>query len=75
MSSQTLRLIYPRHLVDEPIINNLLRGYNFTLNILYANISPDSGWIDVQLTGKAAELEEAITWLENKGVEVLLLSQ
>ena len=75
MPNQTLRLIFPRQLVDEPVINNLLREYTFTLNILYANISPDSGWIDVRLTGKTAEIDSAITWLENKGVEVILLSQ
>jgi len=75
MSSKTFRLIYPRHLVGEPIINNLLREYTFKLNILRASITPESGWIDVQLTGKAAEIDNAITWLKNEGVEIHFLEK
>ena len=75
MSSQAFRLMYPHHLVNEPIINNLLREYTFKLNILQASITPESGWIDVQLSGKAAEIDNAITWLKTEGVEILLLAK
>ena len=75
MSSQTLRLIYPRHLVDEPVFNNLLRQYDFTVNIIQASITPESGWINIKIIGKTTEIENAVTWLKDQGVEVLSLSQ
>ena len=75
MPSQAFRLIYPHNLLDEPIINYLLRQYNFTVNILRANITAEGGWMDIQITGKTAELEDANTWLRDQGVEVLLLSK
>ncbi len=75
MPSQAFRLIFPQQLLNEPVINNLLRQYNFTLNILQASITTDKGWMDIQITGKTGEVESAITWLKNQDIEVLLLSK
>ncbi len=75
MASQAFRLIYPQHLANEPVINHLLRQYTFTVNILRANITPEECWMDIHITGKAAEIEDAATWLKDQGIEVLPLSR
>jgi len=74
MVSQSVRLIFPSSLHDEPIINQLMRRFSFTVNILRANVSPDQGWIDIQLTGRAPEIEESLSWLREQGVEIVLLT-
>jgi len=74
MPSQTIRLVFPPRLQDEPIINRLLRQYAFTINILRANVSEDKGWMDIQVSGKSGEIESATTWLREQGIEVVLLS-
>ena len=74
MVSQYVRLVFPPSLHDEPIINNLMRRYTFTVNILRANVTLEEGWIDIQITGKAPEIEGAISWLREQGVEVVLLT-
>lgn len=74
MPSHNIRLIYPQSQLDEPIVNHLLRRYDFTINILRASISEDQGWMDIQVSGKAAEIEDAISWLKDRGLEVLRLS-
>lgn len=74
MPSQTIRLIFPSRLQDEPIINLMLREYSFTVNILRANVSDEKGWMDIQVAGKSAEIESALNWLREKGVEVEVLS-
>ncbi|MDZ7844521.1 MAG: NIL domain-containing protein [Anaerolineales bacterium] len=74
MPSQTIRLIFPSRLQDEPIINLMLREYSFTVNILRANVSDEKGWMDIQIAGKSAEIESALKWLREKGVEVEVLS-
>ena len=74
MPSQTMRLMFPPRLQDEPIINRLLRMYSFTVNILRANVSEEQGWMDIQISGKASEIESAAAWLQEQGVEVVNLS-
>lgn len=74
MPSQTIRLFFPSRLQDEPIINLMLREYSFTVNILRANVSDEKGWMDIQIAGKSAEIESALNWLREKGVEVEVLS-
>lgn len=73
MADQVIRLVYPRHLIDVPVINQLIRSYELTVNILRAQVTPKEGWVEIQLTGKMAEIEEAITWLVGQGIEVLRL--
>jgi len=74
MLSQSVRLIFPPSLHDEPIINQLMRRFSFTVNILRANVSTDQGWIDIQISGKAPEIEESLSWLREQGVEIVLLT-
>ncbi|RLD09000.1 MAG: FeS-binding protein [Chloroflexota bacterium] len=74
MRSQSIRLVFPPSLQDEPIINRLMRRYSFTVNILRANVTADEGWIDIQITGKAPDIEDSITWIREQGVEVVLIA-
>jgi len=74
MISQSVRLIFPPSLHDEPIINQLMRRFTFTVNILRANVAQDQGWIDIQISGKAPEIEESLSWLREQGVEIVLLT-
>lgn len=75
MVSQSVKLVFPPSLHDEPIVNQLMRRFTFTVNILRANVTVDQGWIDIQITGAAPEIEDAITWLREQGVEVVLLTK
>ena len=74
MIDQVIRLIYPPQLLDVPIINQLIRRYDLTINILRAQVTPNEGWVDVQLSGNAAAIEEAIAWLGGQGIEVQRLA-
>jgi ABC-type methionine transport system ATPase subunit len=75
MPDQIVRLIYPPRLLDVPVINQLIRRFDLTVNILRAQVSPNEGWVDVQLTGSAAAIESASTWLMGRGIEVQRLAQ
>ena len=74
MPSQSVRLVFPPSLQDEPVINRLLRRYSFTVNILRANVTEEQGWMDLHISGNLAEIEEAKSWLLEQGVEVVLLT-
>jgi ABC-type methionine transport system ATPase subunit len=62
-------------LQDEPVINRLLRRYTFTVNILRANVTPEEGWMDIQISGSGDEIEDSFSWLREQGVEVVLLTK
>ena len=74
MLSQFVRLVFPPKLHDEPIVNQLMRRYSFTVNILRANVTHEQGWIDIQMFGNASEIEESLSWLQEQGIEVVLLT-
>ncbi|MBT3390662.1 MAG: hypothetical protein HN413_09640 [Chloroflexi bacterium] len=69
MDAQIIRLVYPSHLLDVPIINQLIRRFDLTVNILQAQVTSQDGWVEIQLTGKAHTIEAAITWLIESGIE------
>ncbi|HEY62922.1 MAG TPA: hypothetical protein G4N95_09765 [Anaerolineae bacterium] len=75
MPGQLVRLIFPQQMLNVPVINDLIRQYNLTVNILRANINPREGWIDLQITGNSDAIEDAILWLTNQGIEVVNLAQ
>lgn len=75
MPDQVIRLLYPPHLLDVPIINQLIRRFDLTFNIIRAEVAPEFGWVDLQLTGSSAAIESGITWLTGQGIEVQRLAQ
>ncbi len=70
MTNQVVRLNYPEHLLSVPIINQLIRRYDLTVNILRAHIGGEDRWLEVQLAGNPSIIDEAIAWLENQGIAV-----
>ncbi|MFC1936520.1 NIL domain-containing protein [Chloroflexota bacterium] len=74
MIEQVVRLIYPPNLLNMPIINQLIRRYDqLGVNIMRAEVSPNEGWIEIQLVGNPAMIESAISWLQEQGIEVQTL--
>lgn len=70
MSNQVVRLNYPSTLLRVPIINQLIKQYDLTVNIMRAQIDNEQGWIEIQLAGNIQTIEEAIEWLRLQGVNV-----
>lgn len=70
MSSRKVRLSYPPAIIDKPIINQVIRRYDITINILQANVSPDEGLLDIDINGDDETIEQAISWLKRQGIEI-----
>ncbi len=68
--TRTLRLDYPPSLVSQPVLYQLIRLFDLTVNIRRAQISLEEGWLEAELTGDGAEIARAISWLEEQGVTV-----
>jgi ABC-type methionine transport system ATPase subunit len=73
MSARSLRLIYPPSLLNQPILNQLIRKFEITVNIRQAQITLEEGWLEVEVIGDSQEIERSITWLDAQGIQVIEL--
>ena len=74
MPTRTLRLNYPATLLRQPILHQLIRAFDLSVNILRAQISLEVGWLEIQADGPESELDRAQAWLNEQGIEVILMS-
>ena len=70
MITLMVRLVYPPELLDVPVVNQLIRRFNITLNIHRAEIGLESGWIEAQLSGEQSEIDAALKWLTDRGIQI-----
>ena len=48
----------------------MAREFRVDFSIRRADVQPNAGWMDLELSGEEAEIERAIAWLEAQGVRV-----
>jgi ABC-type methionine transport system ATPase subunit len=65
-----LQLIYPESKVKEPIICQVCKNFDVILNIRTAKVTQDTGILNVEIDGEEEEIEKAIRFIEEKGVNV-----
>ena len=70
MNSLKLKLIYPEEKVKEPILSKLCKSFDIDINIRKGNVQEHVGWLDLELIGSEEEIEKAVKWLEEQGIEV-----
>lgn len=71
--TRLVHLTYPPSLAGEPILQRLIRHFDLTVNLHSARLSMDEGWIRIQVTGAAEEIERAVRWLGDQGLHVTIL--
>lgn len=70
MNMVRLQLIYPEELVKEPILCMVCKNFDVVLNIRTAKVTKDTGILTVEMDGEAEEIERAIKFIEERGVNV-----
>ena len=69
-------LRFPHGLVDKPIIYRLVKDYDLQFNILKASVTPnEKGLLVLELSGEEKNYDEGVRFLDEVGVELLLLVQ
>ena len=61
---------FPEDKVKEPIIYQIGREYSVVTNVRRADVRETTGWVDVEISGDAAEIERAIQGPRHKGCVV-----
>ena len=76
MYSKTLSLRFPKDIVNEPIVVNLVRNFDLTFNILKATIYPRrEGFMVMELSGHRKNYNKGIQYLKDLGIKVESIGQ
>lgn len=70
MAKRRAKFIFPPELVKEPIIYRMSKEYDVVPNIRRADITPEGGWVVLELEGRAEDIERALAAVAAQGVEV-----
>ncbi len=65
----------PQEMLREPVIYTLGQQFKVVTNIYRAKVSEDRGWVEVELEGAEADIEQGLAWAISKGVRVDIISE
>ena len=65
-----VKLTFPEHLIQQPLMGRLVREFDVLPNIRRADIQDEVGWIVCELAGERGSVEKALGWLADAGVQV-----
>ena len=72
---QKVRLIYPKHLLDQPLIYRLIRQFDLLTNIIEARLSAEEDWLVLAVRGEHERVQQGLAWMAEQGVQVEILAE
>ena len=70
MARKQMTLVFPQHLIKEPVIYTMAKECEVLPNIRRAKITETVGEVTLELEGPDDQLKKAVAFLEKKGVKV-----
>lgn len=70
MARKQVTLIFPQHLIKEPVIYMMAKEYGVIPNIRRAKVTETIGEVTLELEGSEESLKHAVVFLEKRGVKV-----
>ena len=70
MAKLRFHIRYPEEKIPEPILYQIGHEYKVVTSIRRADVRETTGWLDVEFTGEADEIDNAIHGLRQKGCMV-----
>jgi L-aspartate semialdehyde sulfurtransferase ferredoxin len=74
VKQERVKLTFPEHLIREPVIGRMVKEFNVMPNIRRASVEEHVGWIICELDGDGSDVERAVAWLVELGIQVDRLS-
>ncbi len=76
MSEKSAILNFPKSQIDKPVISYVVKNFGIEINILQASITPEEdGRMFVIFRGKNQSINDALSYLEESRVQVILPTQ
>lgn len=70
MARMRVRLTFPPHLIQEPILYRLVKDFDIVINIRRADVKADYGWVVLEVEAPEDTLGRGVAWLKTRGVQV-----
>ena len=70
MAKKQVTLVFPQHLIKEPVIYMMSKEFDVIPNIRRAKVTETTGEVTLELEGVEENLKSAVAFLEKKGVKV-----
>jgi hypothetical protein len=70
MARLRVRLTFPAHLVQEPILYRLVKDFDILINVRRADVKADHGWVMLEMEAPEETLERGVAWLKQRGLQV-----
>ena len=70
MAKKQVTLIFPQHLIKEPVIYMMAKDFDVIPNIRRAKVTESVGEVTLELEGSDEGLKKAVAFLEKKGIKV-----
>jgi hypothetical protein len=70
MAKRRVKFTFSEELVKEPVIWEVGKRFNIITNIRRADVTAQVAWTILELDGEPAEIDEALRWVEGKGVRI-----
>ena len=70
MARKQVTLIFPQHLIKEPVIYMMAKDFDVIPNIRRAKVTESVGEVTLELEGSDEGLKKAVAFLEKKGIKV-----
>ncbi|HLI56166.1 MAG TPA: NIL domain-containing protein [Actinomycetota bacterium] len=70
MSRRRVYLNFPEQLITEPVIHTMGKRFDIVTNIRRAEVEARSGWVVLEIEGTDEEIDRAIAYASDLGVEV-----
>ncbi|MGK7344422.1 MAG: NIL domain-containing protein [Candidatus Nitrospinota bacterium M3_3B_026] len=70
LSAIKVRLSIPADRVEEPTISEMIKDFDVVINIRQADIGPDSGVMEMEISGALEAIDRAVDFIKKKGIDV-----
>ncbi len=67
MAKLRFHIRYPEERIPDPILYQIAKEFQVIPSIRRADVRETTGWMDVEFTGEADEIDRAIIGLREKG--------
>lgn len=68
--SVRFKMTFPEKILGEPVIHKLSHDMNVVPNIMRGRITEKNAWLEVELVGTAKNIDKALKYLAERGVNV-----
>jgi ABC-type methionine transport system ATPase subunit len=69
-SPSRFKMTFPAKIVGEPIMSRLSNDFGVNYNMVRGRITEKGAWLTVDLSGAAKNIERALAFLRERGVEI-----